>query len=56
MDCQFWVDTCWGNYSGTPAYFPDETSTEFGAYDFASRAKNAPAPSELTRSSRTSSM
>ncbi len=44
MDCQFWVHTCWGNYSGTPAYFPDETSTEFGAYDFASRAKNAPAP------------
>ncbi|MBA3409528.1 MAG: cobalamin-independent methionine synthase II family protein [Geodermatophilaceae bacterium] len=44
VDCQFWVHTCWGNYSGTPAYFPDETSTEFGAYDFASRAKNAPAP------------
>ncbi len=25
VNCQFWVHTCWGNYSGTPAYFPDET-------------------------------
>ena len=21
VNCQFWVHTCWGNYSGTPAYF-----------------------------------
>jgi len=23
VDCQFWVHTCWGNYSGTPGYAPD---------------------------------
>jgi Methionine synthase II (cobalamin-independent) len=22
VNCEFWVHTCWGNYSGTPAYFP----------------------------------
>ncbi|MBA3252535.1 MAG: cobalamin-independent methionine synthase II family protein [Geodermatophilaceae bacterium] len=44
VDCQFWVHTCWGNYSGNPAYFPDETETEFGAYNFSARAKDAPAP------------
>src|SRR6266566_3926164 len=32
VNCDFWVHTCWGNYSGTPAYFPDETDTEFGAF------------------------
>ncbi|MBA3525254.1 MAG: methionine synthase, partial [Geodermatophilaceae bacterium] len=44
VSCQFWVHTCWGNYSGNPAYFPDETETEFGAYNFSSRAKDSPAP------------
>jgi methionine synthase II (cobalamin-independent) len=44
VDCQFWVHTCWGNYSGTPAYFPDETDTEFGAFVLDKRAANAPAP------------
>jgi 5-methyltetrahydropteroyltriglutamate--homocysteine methyltransferase len=38
------VHTCWGNYSGTPAYFPDETETEFGAFVLDKRASDAPAP------------
>src|SRR3984957_15799588 len=44
VNCQFWVHTCWGNYSGTPAYFPDETKTEFGAFVLDKRASDAPAP------------
>ena len=44
VNCQFWVHTCWGNYSGTPAYFPDETNTEFGAFVLDKRASDAPAP------------
>ncbi len=44
VDCEFWVHTCWGNYSGTPAYFPDETETEFGAFVLDKRASDAPAP------------
>jgi methionine synthase II (cobalamin-independent) len=24
VDAQIWVHTCWGNYSGTPGYFPDD--------------------------------
>jgi 5-methyltetrahydropteroyltriglutamate--homocysteine methyltransferase len=44
VNCQFWVHTCWGNYSGTPAYFPDETDTEFGAFVLDKRASDAPAP------------
>jgi methionine synthase II (cobalamin-independent) len=44
VDCDFWVHTCWGNYSGTPAYFPDETETEFGAFVLDKRASDAPAP------------
>jgi methionine synthase II (cobalamin-independent) len=38
------VHTCWGNYSGTPAYYPDSTATEFGAFVLDKRASNAPAP------------
>jgi len=39
------VHTCWGNYSGTPAYFPDETKTEFGAVRcWTSGPPDAPAP------------
>ena len=44
VNCEFWVHTCWGNYSGTPAYFPDETQTEFGAFVLDKRAADAPAP------------
>jgi len=44
VNCDFWVHTCWGNYSGTPAYFPDETETEFGAFVLDKRASDAPAP------------
>ena len=44
VNCQFWVHTCWGNYSGTPAYLPDHTDTEFGAFVLDKRASDAPAP------------
>jgi 5-methyltetrahydropteroyltriglutamate--homocysteine methyltransferase len=44
VGCQFWVHTCWGNYSGTPGYFPDEEETEFGAWVLDRRPDNAPAP------------
>jgi methionine synthase II (cobalamin-independent) len=42
---QFWVHTCWGNYSGTPGYFPDEEGEkEFGAFVLDKRGPDAPAP------------
>ena len=44
VGCQFWVHTCWGNYSGTPGYFPDDEETEFGAWVLDRRPENAPAP------------
>lgn len=44
VDCQFWVHTCWGNYSGTPGYFPDEAPREFGAWVLDQRPSDAPAP------------
>ena len=44
VGCQFWVHTCWGNYSGTPGYFPDEKEREFGAWVLDKRAESAPAP------------
>lgn len=44
VDCQFWVHTCWGNYSGTPGYFPDEEEREFGAWVLDRRPAAAPAP------------
>ena len=55
VNCEFWVHTCSGNYSGTPAYFPDETQTEFGAFVLDKRASDGPAPERRTRSSRTCS-
>lgn len=42
--CQFQVHTCWGNYSGTPGYFPDEEEREFGAWVLDHRPTAAPAP------------
>jgi len=42
--CQFWVHTCWGNYSGTPGYFPDDEQREFGAWVLDRRPVSAPAP------------
>lgn len=44
VDCQFWVHTCWGNYSGTPGYFPDDEEREFGAWVLDRRPAAAPAP------------
>ncbi len=44
VGCQFWVHTCWGNYSGTPGYFPDEEEREFGAWVLDHRPAAAPAP------------
>jgi 5-methyltetrahydropteroyltriglutamate--homocysteine methyltransferase len=41
---QFWVHTCWGNYSGTPGYFPDEGEREFGAWVLDKRPSDAAAP------------
>jgi 5-methyltetrahydropteroyltriglutamate--homocysteine methyltransferase len=44
VGCQFWVHTCWGNYSGTPGYFPDEEEREYGAWVLDRRPSAAPAP------------
>jgi 5-methyltetrahydropteroyltriglutamate--homocysteine methyltransferase len=44
VDCQFWVHTCWGNYSGTPGYFPDEEEREYGAWVLDQRPSTAAAP------------
>jgi 5-methyltetrahydropteroyltriglutamate--homocysteine methyltransferase len=44
VGCQFWVHTCWGNYSGTPGYFPDEQEKEFGAWVLDRRPTAAAAP------------
>lgn len=41
---QFWAHTCWGNYSGTPGYLPDDTEREFDSYVLDRRAADAPAP------------
>jgi methionine synthase II (cobalamin-independent) len=41
---QIWVHTCWGNYSGTPGYLPDDEDTEFGAWVLNKRPTDAPAP------------
>jgi 2-hydroxypropyl-CoM lyase len=29
IDCQFWVHTCWGNYSGTPGHAPARAAALF---------------------------
>ncbi|MEI6373310.1 MAG: cobalamin-independent methionine synthase II family protein [Actinomycetes bacterium] len=44
VGCQIWTHTCWGNYSGTPGYFPDDAETEFGAWVLDQRPGDAPAP------------
>ncbi len=44
VDCQFWVHTCWGNYSGTPGYFPDDEKREYGAWVLDHRPSTAAAP------------
>ncbi|MBV9816901.1 MAG: cobalamin-independent methionine synthase II family protein [Solirubrobacterales bacterium] len=41
---QFWTHTCWGNYSGTPGYFPDDGDKENGAWLLDRRPPDAPAP------------
>ncbi len=41
---EFWTHTCWGNYSGTPGYFPDEGDKEYGAWVLDRRPKAAAAP------------
>ena len=44
VGCQIWTHTCWGNYSGTPGYFPDDEETEFGAWVLDKRPDDAPSP------------
>jgi 5-methyltetrahydropteroyltriglutamate--homocysteine methyltransferase len=44
VNSQFWVHTCWGNYSGTPGYFPHEAEREFGAWVLDHRPVGAAAP------------
>lgn len=44
VGCQVWVHTCWGNYSGTPGYFPDDKEREYGAWVLDKRPETAPAP------------
>lgn len=44
VGCQFWVHTCWGNYSGTPGYFPDDEKREYGAWVLDHRPSTAAAP------------
>lgn len=44
VSCDIWVHTCWGNYSGTPGYFPDEGEKEFGAWVLDKRPADAPSP------------
>lgn len=43
-DVRFWTHTCWGNYSGTPGYFPDEGDKENGAWLLDRRPKAADSP------------
>src|SRR5829696_2183250 len=38
------VQAGWGNYSGTPGYFPDEEEREFGAWVLDHRPSSASAP------------
>lgn len=44
VSSQIWVHTCWGNYSGTPGYLPDDDEREFGAWVLNHRPADAPAP------------
>lgn len=43
------VHVCWGNWGGTPAYYPDETAKAGEIYDLTKRKANASAPA-ATRS------
>lgn len=43
------VHVCWGNWGGTPAYYPDETGTPGEIYDLTKRKEKANAPA-ATRS------
>ena len=43
------VHVCWGNWGGTPAYYPDETAGAGEIFDLTKRAADAAAPS-ATRS------
>jgi len=43
------VHVCWGNWGGTPAYFPDDTAEAGEIFDLTKRAGNANAPA-ATRS------
>jgi methionine synthase II (cobalamin-independent) len=38
------VHVCWGNWGGTPAYYPDETGKPGEIYDLTKRKKDANAP------------
>jgi 5-methyltetrahydropteroyltriglutamate--homocysteine methyltransferase len=38
------VHVCWGNWGGTPAYYPDETGKPGEVYDLTKRKDNAKAP------------
>ena len=35
---------CWGNWGGTPAYYPDDTTEAGNVYDLTKRAQDAAAP------------
>lgn len=35
---------CWGNWGGTPAYYPDDTATSGEVFDLTKRAQDAKAP------------
>jgi 5-methyltetrahydropteroyltriglutamate--homocysteine methyltransferase len=41
---QFWAHACWGNYGGTPGYFPDDSKLEYDTYVIADRAPDAQTP------------
>jgi methionine synthase II (cobalamin-independent) len=43
------VHVCWGNWGGTPAYYPDDTAKAGEIFDLTKRKSNASAPS-ATRS------
>ena len=44
ISCDFWVHTCWGNYSGTPGYFPEENEKDFGAWVLDKRTAESSTP------------
>ncbi|MGD9528359.1 cobalamin-independent methionine synthase II family protein [Pseudonocardia sp.] len=44
VDCEFWVHTCWGNYSGTPGYLDEHGERDFGAWVLDRRPAGAATP------------